>query len=412
MSTALQEPSSLDRTNPPPARPTTSAPVAPGKLTERLLSLDAYRGLIMALLICNGLGFATFKNDPNWGWLAAQVDHVKWEGCVFWDLIQPGFMFMVGVAMPFAFAKRQAAGDSWGLLFRHACLRALNLCLVGLFLDCVTGNAFTIGFMRVLQQIAVGYVLAFLLLGRSYWTQGIAAALILLGYTAAWMLFPGNDPAGAWVMGNKNLGSTFDLWMVGRNYSGFYVGLNAIPATATILFGVMCGRLVGSELPKPRVMQFLAIAAVVGFVLGWLLSAGATPLVPMVKRIWTASFTFWAAGWTILFLLAFYWLIEVQGWRRWPTFLVVVGMNSIFAYSMAQLFRASFFDRGIAVFTKPLAALLFDHPHLADAIAKPANYTWPEPLGLWGNVLQAALVLAAEWAVLYWLYRRKIFFKL
>ena len=412
MSTALQEPSSLDRTNPPPARPATSAPVAPGKLTERLLSLDAYRGLIMALLICNGLGFATFKNDSNWGWLAAQVDHVKWEGCVFWDLIQPGFMFMVGVAMPFAFAKRQAAGDSWGLLFRHACLRALNLCLVGLFLDCVTGNAFTIGFMRVLQQIAVGYVLAFLLLGRSYWTQGIAAALILLGYTAAWMLFPGNDPAGAWVMGNKNLGSTFDLWMVGRNYSGFYVGLNAIPATATILFGVMCGRLVGSELPKPRVMQFLAIAAVVGFVLGWLLSAGATPLVPMVKRIWTASFTFWAAGWTILFLLAFYWLIEVQGWRRWPTFLVVVGMNSIFAYSMAQLFRASFFDRGIAVFTKPLAALLFDHPHLADAIAKPANYTWPEPLGLWGNVLQAALVLAAEWGVLYWLYRRKIFFKL
>jgi predicted acyltransferase len=412
MSTALEEPSSLDRTNPPPACPTTSAPVAPGKLTERLLSLDAYRGLIMALLICNGLGFATFKNDPNWGWLAAQVDHVKWEGCVFWDLIQPGFMFMVGVAMPFAFAKRQAAGDSWGLLFRHACLRALNLCLVGLFLDCVTGNAFTIGFMRVLQQIAVGYVLAFLLLGRSYWTQGIAAALILLGYTAAWMLFPGNDPAGAWVMGNKNLGSTFDLWMVGRNYSGFYVGLNAIPATATILFGVMCGRLVGSELPKPRVMQFLAIAAVVGFVLGWLLSAGATPLVPMVKRIWTASFTFWAAGWTILFLLAFYWLIEVQGWRRWPTFLVVVGMNSIFAYSMAQLFRASFFDRGIAVFTKPLAALLFDHPHLADAIAKPANYTWPEPLGLWGNVLQAALVLAAEWGVLYWLYRRKIFFKL
>jgi heparan-alpha-glucosaminide N-acetyltransferase len=337
---------------------------------------------------------------------------VKWEGCVFWDLIQPGFMFMVGVAMPFAFAKRQSAGDSWGLLFRHACLRALNLCLVGMFLDCVTGNAFTIGFMRVLQQIAVGYVLAFLLLGRSYWTQGIAAALILVGYTVAWMFYPGNDPAGAWVMGNKNLGSTFDLWMVGRNYSGFYVGLNAIPATATILFGVMCGRLVGSELPKPRVMQFLAIAAVVGFVLGWLLSAGATPLVPMVKRIWTASFTLWAAGWTILFLLAFYWLIEVQGWRRWPTFLVVVGMNSIFAYSMAQLFRGSFFDRGIAVFTKPLAALLFDHPHLADAIAKPANYAWPEPLGLWGNVLQAALVLAAEWGVLYWLYRRKIFFKL
>lgn len=385
---------------------------APSKLTERLRSLDAYRGFIMALLICNGFGFATFKGHPTWGWLAAQVDHVKWEGCVFWDLIQPAFMFMVGVAMPFAFAKRQAAGDSWGLQLRHACLRALNLCLVGIALDCITGNAFTIGFMRVLQQIAVGYVLAFLLLGRSYWTQGITAALILIGYTAAWMLYPGNDPAGPWAMGNKNLGSTFDLWLVGRNYSGFYVGLNAIPSTATILFGVMCGRLVSSELPKPRVMQLILAAALAGLLLAGLLSAGATPLVPLVKRIWTASFTLWAAGWTILFLLAFYWLIEVQGWRRWPTLLVVVGMNSIFAYSMAQLFRGSFFDRGIAVFTKPLAALLFDHPHLAEAIAKPASYAWPEPLGLWGNVLQASLVLLAEWAVLYWLYRRKLFFKL
>ncbi|MBI5802783.1 MAG: hypothetical protein HZA92_18930 [Verrucomicrobia bacterium] len=377
-----------------------------------MLSLDAYRGFIMALLICNGLGFATFKNDPTLGWLAAQVDHVKWEGCVFWDLIQPAFMFMVGVAMPFAFAKRQAAGDSWGLLFRHAALRALSLCLVGMALDCVTGNAFTIGFMRVLQQIAIGYLLAFFLLGRSYWVQGITAALILIGYTAAWMLYPGNDPAGPWVMGNKNIGSTFDLWLVGRNYGGFYVGLNAVPATATILFGVLCGRLVGSGLPKPRVMQLLLAAAIAGFVLGGLLSAGATPLVPMVKRIWTASFTLWAAGWTILFLLVFYWLIEVQGWRRWPTFLVVVGMNSIFAYSMAQLFRGSFFDRGIAVFSKPLVALLLDRPHLADAIARPASYAWPEPLGLWGNVLQGALVLLAEWAVLYWLYRRKIFFKL
>ena len=384
----------------------------PAKLTERLLSLDAYRGFIMALLICNGLGFATFKSDPTLGWLAAQVDHVKWEGCVFWDLIQPAFMFMVGVAMPFAFAKRQAAGDSWSLLFRHACLRALNLCLVGMALDCISGNAFTIGFMRVLQQISIGYLLAFFLLGRSYWAQGITAALILIGYPAVWVFYPGNDPTGAWVMGNKNLGSTFDLWLVGRNYSGFYVGLNALPATATILFGVMCGRLIGSDFPKPRVMQTLLAAAVAGLALGGLLSAGATPLVPMVKRIWTASFTLWAAGWTILFLLAFYWLIEVQGWRRWPTFLVVVGMNSIFAYSMAQLFRGSFFDRGIAVFTKPLVAFFLDRPHLAEAIAKPANYAWPEPLGLWGNVLQGALVLAAEWAVLYWLYRRKIFFKL
>ena len=89
------------------------ATLTAGKLTERLLSLDAFRGLIMAALICNGLGLAVFKDHATWGWLAQQVDHVKWEGCVFWDLIQPSFMFMVGVSMPFAYAWSEPLG-LWG----------------------------------------------------------------------------------------------------------------------------------------------------------------------------------------------------------------------------------------------------------------------------------------------------------
>ncbi len=383
-----------------------------GKLTERLLSLDAFRGLIMAALICNGLGLAVFKDHATWGWLAQQVDHVKWEGCVFWDLIQPSFMFMVGVSMPFAYAKRRAAGDGFALLFKHALFRALNLILIGIALDCITSNSFTIGMMRVLQQIALGYIIAFFLLNLSWKIQLAAALSILMGYTLMWQLYLGNDPAGAWVMSHSNIGGDFDQWLFGRQSNGFYVVLNFIPSTATILFGVLCGRLVGSELPKEKIVRYLALAAVAGLVTGSLLSTGAQPLVPMVKRIWTASFALYAGGWTILFLLLFYWLIEVQGWRRWPNFLVVVGMNSIFAYCLSQLFRSSFFDRGLAVFTKPLAALILDNPHLADALIKPAAYAWPEPLGLWGNVLQATLVLAAQWGVLLWLYRRKIFFKL
>jgi predicted acyltransferase len=400
------------RPAPPPTRDRDAAPVAPGKLTERLVSLDAYRGFIMAALICNGFGLGVFKDHPTWGWLAAQVDHVKWEGCVFWDLIQPAFMFMVGVAMPFAFAKRRAAGDTFSELFKHAALRALNLILIGIALDCITGGSFSIGMMRVLQQIALGYIIAFFLLDRSWRVQLGAALGILAGYTLVWQFYPGNDPAGAWTMSHQNIGGDFDNWLFGRTSNGYYVVLNFIPSTATILFGVLCGRLVGSELPREKVMRILALAAFAGLAAGWLLSAGASSVVPMVKRIWTASFALYAGGWTILFLLLFYWLIEVQGWRRWPTFLVVVGMNSIFAYCMAQLFRGNFFDRGLAVFTKPFAALLLDRPHLADAIAKPANYAWPEPLGPWGNVLQATLVLAAEWCVLWWLWRRKIFFKL
>jgi len=314
----------------------------------------------------------------------------------------------VGVAMPFAFAKRRAMGDGFRERMAHAAMRAINLILVGIAIDCITSQSFTIGFMRVLQQIAFGYFIAFFFVERSYLAQGVAAAVILTGYTAVWMLYPHNDPAGPWAMTNQNIGADFDQWLLGRRNTGYYVILNFIPSTATILFGVMCGRLVGSELPKSKVMGILALAGIGGIVLGLALG----PMVPLIKRIWTASFALYAGGWTILFLLLFYWLVEVQGWRRWCTFFVVVGMNSIFAYTMAQIFRTSFFDRAIMVFTKPLAVLVFDSNRLVAAMQKPAAVPWPPPLEQWGVVIQATLVLLAEWGVLYWLYRRKIFFKL
>src|SRR3954464_1392249 len=76
----------------------------------RLISLDAYRGFIMLLLVSEGFGFGALKSHSGWGWLAAQADHASWEGCTFWDLIQPAFTFMVGAAMPFALARRMAQG--------------------------------------------------------------------------------------------------------------------------------------------------------------------------------------------------------------------------------------------------------------------------------------------------------------
>ena len=155
----------------------TSSPV---QATPRLLSLDAYRGLIMLTLLCGGI-FHTLKGDPVWNWLYIQNDHVDWAGCVYWDLIQPSFMFMVGVAMPFAFARRTALGDSWGKQFRHTLLRAFNLMLIGILLDHVGQNKIQIGFIRVLQQIAIGYVFAFFVVGKSFRTQGLVAAAILIG---------------------------------------------------------------------------------------------------------------------------------------------------------------------------------------------------------------------------------------
>src|SRR5690606_24937109 len=102
-----------------------------------------------------------------------QNEHVVWEGAVYWDLIQPAFMFMVGVAMPFAFAVRRARGESWTQQFGHAVRRALLLILIGVLLDHIGAQRVQIGFIRVLQQIAFGYVAAFFVLGRSRGVQAL-----------------------------------------------------------------------------------------------------------------------------------------------------------------------------------------------------------------------------------------------
>ncbi len=366
----------------------------PAKATERLVSLDAYRGAIMVALISHGFGFQALAGHPFWGFLARQTEHVRWEGCVFWDLIQPSFMFMVGVAMPFAFRKRQLAGHSSGRIFAHVLKRALVLCLLAIAFSTIHEGRVTIGFVNVLPQIAFGYVATYLLLRRSYFVQGMAAVLILAGYTLAWAFYPGNGSAGLWAnpyaeppWGAQfaNLGSDFDYWLLGRWYPGYWVALNAIPSTSTIIAGAMCGRLLASERQQGHIMRILAISAITLLGSGWIASYLG---IPMIKRVLTPSFAMYSTGWAILFLMTFYWVIEVLRIRRWAFVFIVVGMNSIAAYIMFQLFRG-WIDNAIMAFVRtPIVAM-----------------------GAAGTIIQAGLVLAAQWYVLYFFYKNKIFFK-
>lgn len=353
--------------------------------SDRLVSLDAYRGLIMLTLLAGGV-FHSLKDHPTWHWLYVQNEHVAWEGCVYWDLIQPSFMFMVGVAMPFALAKRAVLGESWGRRFLHVLIRAFNLVLVGVLLDNFGAQTWSIGFMRVLQQIAFGYVVAFFVIGRSFRTQALTAGAILIGYTVLWAFNPWNGPGGPWARSYENIGGAFDRWLLGRNYTGYYVGMNAIPSSATIIFGVMAGQFILSRRPPRQTMLTLLAAGLGGIALGLAVS----PWVPLIKRIWTPSFAVYAAGWTTLMLLAFYAVIEVAGWKAWSWPLVVVGMNSIAAYVLGNAFGGWFRSLSGAW----IAGL-------------------KEPLGpAWFPVFQHVLFACAAWAVLYWLYRRRIFFKL
>jgi len=350
--------------------------------SSRLVSLDAYRGLIMIVLAGSGFGLGVLKNYPDWAWLADQFEHAAWEGCTFWDLIQPAFTFMVGVAMPLAFARRRAAGDSDGQIFRHVLWRAFLLILLSnLFSSWGSTKPLRLQLINVLSQIGIGYVLCALIIRLPFRRQAVAATLILAGYTALYMLFPG--PGGPWSQ-EGNLGAVLDLRMLGYNYSGYYTTLNAVGNAITILFGCWTGQLLQTSRSHGEKLKILAACAAGCFALGLAL----TPLVPMVKRLWTASFTFFSAGWVIAMLIPFYWVIEIRESKRWTFPLVVVGMNSIFIYSLGQIGLKGWLDRGLTAFTGKFAAL-----------------------GDLGQIPHQVVVLACMWYACYWLYQRKIFFK-
>src|ERR1044072_1999432 len=131
---------------------------------NRLQSLDAYRGLIMFILVSNGLGISALAAHPEWRWLADQFEHSEWTGITFWDLIQPAFTFMVGAAMPFALARRQADGASFSGLMRHVCWRALILVALSNLFSNFGEDHLQLQLINVLSQIAFGYVICFLLL--------------------------------------------------------------------------------------------------------------------------------------------------------------------------------------------------------------------------------------------------------
>lgn len=354
------------------------------KAAQRLTSLDALRGAIMISLISHGFGFSAFEGHPYLNFLAYHTEHVPWSGCVYWDLIQPSFMFMVGVAMPFAFARRVSLGESPGRIFWHVLRRCFNLVLITAIFCSIQDGRPTYNLVNVLPQIAFGYLIAFFVLHKSYLTQGITALAILFVYTLVWIFYPGNGAGGPWAMGNENLGSAFELWLMGHYNEGYWVTLNAIPSTSTIIAGAMCGRLVASNRSQSEIMKILGISAVILMLSGWLLSF----YIPIIKRILSASFALYSTGWAILFLLLFYWVVEVLDIRKWTFVFVVVGANSIAAYIIFQLFRG-WIDSSILVFTKPAI----------------------EALGAYGTVLQAVLTLGAQWYILYFFYKRKIFFK-
>jgi len=388
----------------------------------RLTSLDAYRGLVMFLMMAEVLHLCrvarALPESGFWRILCHHQSHVEWIGCSLHDLIQPSFSFMVGVALPFSIASRAAKGQSGLRMSLHAFWRALLLILLGVFLRSTGGAQTNWTFEDTLSQIGLGYGALFLLGFRPMRDQWIALAMILVGYWAAFALDPlpgpefdyakvGVNPdwqaehlmsgfAAHWNK-NSNLAWAFDTWFLNlfprakpfEFNGGGYATLSFIPTLGTMILGLIAGGVIRSERPAMAKVKWLVIGGVIGLLSGALL--GALGICPVVKRIWTPGWTLFSGGWCFLLLAGFYTVIDVIGIKRWAFPLVVIGMNSIAAYCIAHLFDG-FIVKNLKT-------------HLGQDAFKFLGASY-EPL------VHGAAVLFVFWLILYWMYRRKLFLRI
>jgi len=385
----------------------------------RNIAVDAYRGLVMLLMMAEVLEFArvarAYPGNWFWGILAYHQTHVQWAGCSLHDMIQPSFSFLVGVALPYSIASRMARGGTFGKMFLHAIWRALLLTFLGVFLRSMGGPITYFTFEDTLSQIGLGYPILFLLgFAKPRW-QWITFGAILFGYWLAWALYPAPGPGFDWLAvgvppnwphnftgflahwnKNSNLGNAFDVWFLNlfprvhpfRYNGGGYLTLSFIPTLGTMILGLVAGRWLRASAPAMPMKRFL-YAGVIGVAAGLLLHW--TGICPVVKRIWTPAWTLFSGGVCFFFLAAFSYIIEMKGYRKWAFPLVVIGMNSIAAYLIAHLF-GGFIESSFRIH---LGAHFF-------GFAGPGL----EPL------MQGAAVLLMYWLILFWMYRNKLFLKI
>jgi len=401
-----------------------SPPLVPESIRSRQpvarnVAVDAYRGFVMLLMMAEVLQFSRIAQafPGNWFWriLAFNQTHAEWAGCSLHDLIQPGFSFLVGVALPYSIVSRLAKGATFGRMFAHTLWRALLLIALGIFLRSTQSPQTNFTFEDTLTQIGLGYTFLFLLGFRSPRWQWTAFAVILVGYWLAWALYPvpgagfnyqavGVLPGWAhhytgfaahWNK-NSNLGIAFDQWFLNLfprlkpfvYNEGGYLTLSFIPTLGTMILGLGAGRWLRAAAPRIP-MKRLLTAGAIGLAAGLLLHFSG--ICPVVKRIWTPSWTLFSGGACFLFLAGFCWVIEVRGYKKWSFPLVVIGMNSIAAYVIAHFFEEFIVDSF--------------HVHLG-----------PHVFQIFGTALepltQGAVVLLTYWLLLFWMQRRKLFLKI
>jgi len=300
--------------------------------SKRFISLDAFRGFTIMLMIL-------VNNPGSWNHVYGPFRHAQWHGCTLTDLVFPFFLFIVGGAMAFSFARRMEASESHIPIYLKIVRRTLVLIVLGLFMYLYPHFEFsTMRIPGVLQRIGLCYFCASMIIlhtgnrGRIFWCVGL-----LLGYWAAMVFIPfpgkGSDP---WVLGG-NLAQYIDnllfkrhMWTPDFDPEGL---LSTVPAVVHVLFGYLAGDWIRSPRDTLTKTNGLFIAANAALVAGFLWAQW----MPLNKQLWTSSYVLVTTGIALHLLSVSFWLMDVKGLHRFTRPFIIFGSNAILVYVLSSL---------------------------------------------------------------------------
>lgn len=359
---------------------------------ERLLSLDALRGFDMLWITGGGYLVTVLAKYTGAGWLqtlAEQMEHVPWAGFHFEDLIFPLFMFISGVAIPFALISKLEKKVPKSDLAKKAFKRAVTLVLIGFVYNGVFSNGFeNPRFASVLGQIGLAYFFASLIVIYTksfkqslYWLGGI---LVGIGIIQLLIPVPG---IGAGVLTPEGCinGYLDRMLLPGRLHGKIFdpEGLLCIVSAVTVtLMGSVAGHFLRDKTTNDKQkIKTLSLIGASSIVLALLLST----FYPLIKACWTSSFNLLTGGIGFLLIMAFYWMIDVKGWKKWSFFFRVIGMNSIFIYLLYDM---------------------ADPAHISKYI-----FGWTVLWGDFGQIVSVIGSIMLVWSLLYYMYKKNIFLR-
>ncbi len=358
---------------------------------DRLVSVDIFRGLIMLILLAEGTHLFYLLNAVNAeNIFFRQLLHAEWHGIRFWDLIQPYFTFIMGIAMALSLNKRWGRGESWSKTFSHIILRCVILFFLGILLQCCYRGSFIWSLHNILTLFSVSIFITFLICKLSYRKQLFIsfALLIITEMLYRYTFIEGFDQP---FVKHYNFGTYIDMVLMGEIHHDGWVFFNIVPATAHMIWGVLVGKLLLTDSSSSYKIKILGLACLGGLAAGYGLDWFG--ISPINKKICTISFMLASGGWCFGTFLFLYWVVDIKGYKKWVPFFAIVGMNPIFIYIFSRTIGREVFNKIIPVVTK----------HSIGWIGASEGIM---------NLTAYMTILGIEWYLCYWLYKRKIFIKI